>query len=460
MATGKRMSTSTASKSLKVPSTKTTTTKVSAPVKTSTTTLRKAATTSSWGGSSSGSSAGKSIAPVANSSNITRSNLTSAVNNSSAGKSSTWSSSSAGKSVSSMTSSSNSTRSKLTNAVNSRSSGRSSGGWSSSSSSKTAKSITPTVEAANEHRSNLTNAINDAVSSKVLDNYDKASNTNYTNAYNHLRSQGMSDADASAAAAGLLENENLLKTKSDDEIAMETQKNNDDDDYDYLNDITNWEEEWEEETPDIDEQIYPEWRETEEGRDKYISNAIDSALEPYLDRLEQSNVVKTSVPEERDTSYDYNTYYQENLAPNTMYENGVSKNDLNDKPQVTLVSQYQEPVSTALNDLGLLSPNEAVTNATPNAEEPGLPKGYESWEAIVDGFNNALEEISQDSWLTPQAVAQAYSDFKNQLVQYANTNNMNPEEYKMLLKQLQSNDVLREVLLNNGRKWLANRNLR
>ncbi len=369
------------------------------------------------------------------------------MNKAAASKSSTWSSSSAGKSVSSLANGSNSTRAKISSAVSSRSSW-----WSSSSRSSwwssSAKSVAPLVESSNEHRSNLTNAINDNISSKVLDNYDRASNTNYINAYNHLRSKWMSDEDASAAAAGLLENENLLKTKSDDEIAMETQSNNDDEDYDYFNDIINWEDEEEEEPyyPDFDELFW-------DYIDRYERRIED--LESQL----ESNTVKKTVPEERDTSYDYNTYYQENLAPDKMYENWVSKNDLNDKPQVTLVSQYQEPVSTALNDLWLLSPNEAVTNATPNAEEPGLPKGYESWEAIVDGFNNALQEISEDNWLTPQAVAQAYSDFKNQLVQYANTNNMSPEEYKALLRQLQGNDVLREVLLNNSRKWLANRNL-
>lgn len=454
MATGKSVkslgsSSSRASITKAVSKPKTTTTsKVSVPTKTSTISLRKAATPSSSSGSSSSSSAGKSFAPVASASNAARSNITSAVNKAAASKSSTWSSSNAGKSVSSLTNASNSTRSKITNAVNSRSSGRSSGGSSSSSSSKTAKSVAPLVESSNEHRSNLTNAINDNISSKVLDNYDRASNTNYTNAYNHLRSQWMSDEDASAAAAGLLENENLLKTKSDDEIAMETQSNNDDEDYDYFNDIINWEEEEEEEPyyPDFDG-LFWDYIDRYERR----INDLESQLE--------SNTVKTSVPEERDTSYDYNTYYQENLAPDKMYENWVSKNDLNDKPQVTLVSQYQEPVSTALNDLWLLTPNEAVTNATQNAEEPGLPKGYESWEAIVDDFNNALQEISEDSWLTPQAVAQTYSDFKNQLVQYANTNNMSPEEYKALLRQLQGNNVLREVLLNNSRKWLANRNL-
>lgn len=446
MATGKRVSTS--SKTFSIPTKTTSTTKVSAPVKTSTISLSKAATPSSSSGSSSSSSAGKSLAPVVSASNAARSNITSAVNNAAASKSSTWSSSNAGKSVSSLTNGSNSTRAKISSAVSSRSSW-----WSSSSRSSwwssSGKSVAPLVESSNEYRSNLTNAINNNISSKVLDNYDRASNTNFINAYNHLKSKWMSDDDAIAAAAWLLENENLLKTKSDDEIAMETQSNNDDEDYDYLNDIMNWEEEWEEEEP-----YYPDF-------DELFWDYIDR-YERRIEDLEsqlESNTVKKSVPEERDTSYDYNTYYQENLAPDKMYENWVSKNDLNDKPQVTLVSQYQEPVSTALNDLWLLSPNEAVTNATPNAEEPGLPKGYESWEAIVDDFNNALQEISEDNWLTPQAVAQTYSDFKNQLVQYANTNNMSPEEYQALLRQLQGNNVLREVLLNNSRKWLANRNL-
>lgn len=455
MATGKSvksLSTSRSSLTKAVSTPKTTTTsKVSVPTKTSTISLKKAATPTSSSGSSSSSSAGKSFAPIASASNAARSNITSAVNNAAASKSSTWSSSSAGKSVSSLASGSNSVKNKLSSAVSSRSSWWSSSSKSSwwSTSSNVAKSLSPLLDKEQEMRNTIKSIATDRTYAKPLSDYENASNTNFVNAYNHLRSQGMSDEEAWAAAAGLLENENLLKWKSEEEIAMETQSNNDDEDYDYFNDIINWEEEWEEEEP-----YYPDF-------DELFWDYIDR-YERRIEDLEsqlESNTVKKSVPEERDTSYDYNTYYQENLAPDKMYENWVSKNDLNDKPQVTLVSQYQEPVSTALNDLGLLTPNEAVTNATPNAEEPGLPKGYESWEDIVDDFNNALQEISEDNWLTPQAVAQTYSDFKNQLVQYANTNNMSPEEYKALLRQLQSNEVLREVLLNNSRKWLANRNL-
>ncbi|MBO7693071.1 MAG: hypothetical protein J6T10_10615 [Methanobrevibacter sp.] len=54
--------------------------------------------------------------------------------------------------------------------------------------------------------------------------------------------------------------------------------------------------------------MYPEWR--DEFNEK-------------LDRMEQLQSQSTEsnvVPEERDTSYDYNTYFQENLAPDTTYE--------------------------------------------------------------------------------------------------------------------------------------------
>lgn len=228
-----------------------------------------------------------------------------------------------------------------------------------------------------------------------------------------------------------------LTGKSDDEIAAEQRDNNEDENA-RLDDVL-WEfwEEWEEEPYSYDfDELFWDWA------DRYESRIAD--LESQL----ESNTIKTSVPEERDTSYDYNTYYKENLAPDNNYENWESKNTLNEKPQVTLVSQYQEPVSTALNDLGLLTPNEAVTNETPNAEEPDLPKGYENWEDIVTDFENQLQSLWEEweTGLTPQAVAQTYANFKNQLLQYANNNKLSKEEFEALLWQLKWNEILRNVL--------------
>ena len=281
-----------------------------------------------------------------------------------------------------------------------------------------------------------------APSEKWDDNMDQkytvASIANYNNAYNHLKGQGMSDADAKNAASWLLEKQDLLKWKTEEQIATETQKTNEDEDFDYLNDIMNGLEENPEEE---------DYTKSQERQD--LMWYIDD-LEWQVDSLTSSNVIKTSVPEERDTSYDYNTYYKENLAPDNNYENWESKNTLNEEPQVTLVSQYQEPVSTALNDLGLLTPNEAVANETPNTEEPDLPKGYENWEDIVTDFENQLQTLwsEEGTGLTPQAVAQTYSDFKNQLVQYANNNNLSKEEYEELLSQLKNNEILQNVLVN------------
>ena len=271
--------------------------------------------------------------------------------------------------------------------------------------------------------------------------YWDASYKNYTNAYNNYKSQWMDEEAARRQAAKLLENEDLLSTKSDDIIYEEP--TNDDEDFDYLNDIMNWiEEEWYEEEPyypDYDE-LFWDWAD----RYKRRINELESQLD--------SNVVKTSVPEERDTSYDYNTYYKENLAPNTNYENWESKNTLNDKPQVTLVSQYQEPVTTALNDLGLLTPNEEAAQV-PNVEEAVTPKQYNSGEDIVQDFVTTLDTMWQEgwTWLTPQAVAQTYVDFKNQLQEYANNNNLSKEEYDALLAQLKNNETLNTILKGNNK---------
>lgn len=266
--------------------------------------------------------------------------------------------------------------------------------------------------------------------------YWDASYKNYTNAYNNYKSQWMDEEAARRQAAKLLENEDLLSSKSDDIVYEEP--TNDDEDFDWLNDIMNWiEEESYEEEP-----YYPEFDELIWNYEKRIED-LESKLE--------SNVVKTSVPEERDTSYDYNTYYQENLAPNTKYESWESKNTLNDKPQTTLVSQYQEPVTTALNDLGLLTPNEEAATSMPNTEEQhAAPETYTSWEELVSDFNNTLEQMWQEGWtgLTPQTVAQTYIDFKNKLDKYANDNNLTTEEKGLLLQQLKSNETLNNLLRN------------
>jgi len=273
------------------------------------------------------------------------------------------------------------------------------------------------------------------------DDYTTASVSNYNNALNHLKSQGMSDADAKAAASGLLEKQDLLKNKTEEEKAAEMwpvdNQEEERDPMDTMNEVFT-----EGEDP-YDYHQSQEWQDLMWEID-YYKNRVDD-----LSSQLESNTVKTSIPEERDTSYDYNTYYKENLAPDNNYENWESKNTLNDKPQTTLVSQYQEPVTTALNDLGLLTPNEEASASMPNTEEqPAAPKTYTSWEEIVSEFNNTLEQMWQEGWtgLAPQAVAQTYMEYKKKLDDYVNNNRLSAEEADALLSQLKSNKTLNSIL--------------
>lgn len=267
--------------------------------------------------------------------------------------------------------------------------------------------------------------------------YTSASLSNYNNAINYMKSQGMSDADAKAAASGLLEKQDLLKNKTEEEKAAEmwpinNQEEEERDAMDTINDVM-WEDDYYDDT-------------YSQERDDLIWDR--DYWKDYATQLE-SQTTKTSIPEERDTSYDYNTYFKENLAPDTNYENGESKNTLNDKPQTTLVSQYQEPVTTALNDLGLLTPNEEASASMPNTEEqPSEPKTYNNWEEIISDFNNTLEQMWQEGWtgLAPQAVAQTYLEYKRKLDDYVNNNKLSSEEAEALLSQLKSNKTLNNIL--------------
>ena len=279
---------------------------------------------------------------------------------------------------------------------------------------------------------------NSNVWEKKKEDYTSSSWENYTNAYNHYKEQWMSDADARTQASAFLENENLLWWNKKEDAPMI--ENNDEDEFDPM-DVINWVmEEWEDEY--YDDNVYQDYEDLFwDWADRYEKKIAD--LESQL----ESQTIKSSIPEERDTSYDYNTYYQENLAPNTNYENWESKNTLNDKPQTTLVSQYQEPVTTALNDLGLLTPNEEASSTIPWTEEDVAPAQYNSWEEIVSEFNNIIEQMWQD-WtsVTPKQVAQTYVDYKNKLDDYVNNNKIGPEEYKTLLAGLRQNKLLNKLL--------------
>ena len=280
--------------------------------------------------------------------------------------------------------------------------------------------------------------------------YSEASYKNYTNAFNKFKWQWMDDATARSQAAKLLEKEDLLSKNNDEKIAEMSSDNTDDFDAES---VLNWVDlEWEQtepENPDMNDQVVPEWRETEEWRDKYISDAVDSALAPYLDRLEQSNVIKETVPEERDTTFDFNTYYNSNVADQTPYEGWQTKDV--QQEGLTFAERYEEPITNSLQDLGLLTPNEQAAETMPNTEEqPAQPEAYNSAEDIVDEFNTVLTTNPDEQQpMTTMDALRKYQEYKRKLEKFVNDNKLSEEEYNAYLNKIRNNAALQQVLKDN-----------
>lgn len=269
--------------------------------------------------------------------------------------------------------------------------------------------------------------------------YSEASYKNYSNAFNKYKSQWMSDADARAQATKLLENEDLLSNNNQDKIAEETQDNNvdanedtlygllDDEDYNYDEDVYD---------QDMNDQLVPEWM------DDYINERI-SPLEEENKKLKEQledNAATKKAQEEKDSIYDYNTY----VTPNTTYTWWESK-DIQSN-WLTFAEKYVEPVTNALQDLGLLTPNEQAATAEWVEEQPAEPKTYNTWDELVNDFNTELEWINLEWWVDTKGIAQKYVDFKQRLERMRDNNQISPEEYEAYLNQLRNNETIQTVL--------------
>lgn len=283
---------------------------------------------------------------------------------------------------------------------------------------------------------------------KTAGQYSDATYQNYTKAYNNLVGKGMDEASARAQASKMIENEDLLGGKTDEQIAAEESQYNQEVADNAIDDLFG-EELGEEYTDEMEE----------DENEQYWNDLIGDIRSEYEDRISdlesklESNVVKETTPEERDTSYDYNTYFQNNLAPDNNYENWESK-DIQTN-WLTFNNNYADQATTALQDLGLLTPNqEAATNMPDTAEQPTEPKTYNSADEIINDFTSSIEAMSaSNAWMSREALAKMYQEYKNNLVKYAQENNLSNEEYANLLKQMQSNETLRNVLYNKPSKW-------
>lgn len=283
--------------------------------------------------------------------------------------------------------------------------------------------------------------------------YSEASYKNYTNAFNRFKEQWMDDTNARNEAAKLLENENLIKNKTEEEKAAEQAKAYDDS---WLNNVLNWVAdywEWleEAETPEENKVSDEEFDELLGNylQDNYWISADD--LWDLVSSNTKSNVIKETVPEEEYTGLDMNTYYNWHIADQTPYE-GWQSTDIQ-KEWLTFSEKYEEPVTNALQDLGLLTPNEQASETMPNTEEEVTqPETYNSAEDIVNEFNEVAWWALNWETATPEDVTRVYSDYKKKLEKFVNDNKLSKEEYDNFLNQMRSNEWVQEFLRNKYNK--------
>ena len=232
-----------------------------------------------------------------------------------------------------------------------------------------------------------------------------------------------------------------LNTKSQDEIATETQNSEEDIDTTDYDELFNWaDEDWR------DDYFYDRLYSSKEWND--LTNQVSD-----LNRQLQANEVKETVPEVKDETYNYNTYFNDNLADKTMHEGWESK-DIQDS-WLTFAQTIQEPITNALQDLWLLWDNEETANEFPT-EQP-QQNNYSSWEEVVSAFNNAIQmALNPDNWNGPtdKSITKLYSDYKKQLMIMLNNKQITPEQFKDYLWQIRNNEQL-QTFINNyvNNKW-------
>lgn len=284
----------------------------------------------------------------------------------------------------------------------------------------------------------------------LADEHTMASIENYNKAVNRYKAQGMSDKDARDAAAKDLWNQVLVKW---DENIPEWENSTDTDDDDAIasaiQSVIFWE--WWE-APVMNDQTVPEWWTTEEWRNKYISDAVDSAVSPYINSVKNSTTVKTSVPEEEDDTFDRNTYFNEKMADKTMHAGWESK-DIQDN-WLTFAKKYQEPTTAALQDLWYLT--DTSTTPDVNIDEENTmetEKPYANWEELLNDFNVAINWIVNSwAWTDQNSFKKAvwlYRDYKKKLENMVANNQISSDEEKELLEQIRTNEDLQTFINNN-----------
>lgn len=165
----------------------------------------------------------------------------------------------------------------------------------------------------------------------------------------------------------------------------------------------------------------------------------------------ESNVVTNKAQVSKDPIFDYNTYFNDNLAPNkNVWETGAVKAKPYDD-SIKDVNTYQDEAISSLQSLWFLEPNAEAAATMPDTEEQTAPAIADTPESLAEWLDNELTELWNTEWLAPQAIAQTYLNYRNRLAKYIKDNNISDEEAAAMFDSLKNNEKLRTIL-NQSRK--------
>lgn len=293
----------------------------------------------------------------------------------------------------------------------------------------------------------------------------------------HWVKQWMSKEDAFNYAHRELNWDTLSKSKKDKEAEISSPTTNDDNidnntlivdqvptdeategtKYDKSEDPTNWEMDNTQNTNTTNTDT-SNWKSAWDNLTDDEKNEITQiALQQmWFTPSTQSNVVEDNVVENKakvskDPIFDFNTYFDKNLSwPENVWKTGQVKNKIEQGP-LTNVRSYDEETNTALQNLWFLQPDTEAANNMPDTVEQEEIKSFENPEQLMSDFDSKLTEMQNTNWIAPQAVAQTYVDYRNQLAKYIRENKIPDDEAAAMFDQLKKNEKLNE-LLNQTKK--------
>lgn len=269
--------------------------------------------------------------------------------------------------------------------------------------------------------------------------YTTASIENYNNAINHYKSQWMDDDSAKKQASAFLETWTLWSWKTKEEEAAEYSWGYDDDnDEEYI---------------DAAEEYYDPYEDSIWGYDEDALNRIENTVNDFVNSYDNQQTTETKAETSHDPIFDYNTYFQNNIVWDTanVWTTGQQAEQPAPSTELTDVTSDIEWVTQSLQNLGFLEPNGQASASMPWTEEQADVKTYENPESIVDDFNQQIQSyVDWWTWLSAQAALQTYKDFRWQLQKFRDENKLSDEEYNEFLKQLQSNEDLRNALTKSN----------